>query len=92
LSVGICDYEFSSLDELEHAWAITVHKAQGSEYPIVIMPVFEPSRMLATRNLLYTAITRAQKMVILVGNSESVNRMVDTDRIASRYTGLGKEL
>ena len=87
----ICSYEFSSLDELEHAWAITVHKAQGSEYPIVIMPVYEPSRMLATRNLLYTAITRAQKMVILVGNSESVNRMVDTDRVACRYTGLGKE-
>ena len=81
-------YDFSQLDELEHAWAVTVHKSQGSEYPVVILPVFDPSVMLATRNLLYTAITRAKKMVILVGKRESVCRMVDNNKIAGRYTAL----
>ena len=84
----LCDYDFSELDELEHAWAVTVHKSQGSEYPVVIMPVFDPSVMLATRNLLYTAITRARKMVILVGKYASVCRMVDNNRLAARYTAL----
>ena len=86
----VADYDFSMLDELEHAWAITVHKSQGSEYPIVILPVFDPSPMLATRNLLYTAITRARRMVILVGKTESVRRMVDNNRLAGRYTALGE--
>ncbi len=84
----LCDYDFSSLDELEHAWAVTVHKSQGSEYPVVIIPVFDPPPMLATRNLLYTAVTRAKKMVILVGSTASVRRMVDNDRFAQRYTAL----
>ncbi|MBQ9543506.1 MAG: ATP-dependent RecD-like DNA helicase [Clostridia bacterium] len=84
----LCDYDFSALDELEHAWAVTVHKSQGSEYPIVILPVFNPPPMLAARNLLYTAVTRAKKMVIIVGNGASVRRMVDNDRPAARYTAL----
>lgn len=84
----LTDYDFSQLDELEHAWAITVHKSQGSEYPIVILPVLDPSPLLGTRNLLYTAITRAQKMVIIVGKHQSVCRMVDNDRTANRYTSL----
>lgn len=82
-------YDFSKLDELDHAWAITVHKSQGSEYPIVIMPVCGscPPQLLS-RNLLYTAITRAQKMVILVGQSEVVHKMVENNRQIMRYTGL----
>ncbi len=84
----IAQYDFSQLDELEHAWAITVHKSQGSEYPVVILPVFDPSVMLATRNLLYTAITRAKKMVILVGKQASVCQMVDNNKITGRYTAL----
>ncbi len=82
-------YDFSLLDELEHAYAITVHKSQGSEYPVVIIPMYNFTPRLMTRNLLYTAVTRAQKMVILVGRANVVQRMVDTNRPTMRYTGLG---
>ncbi len=86
----VADYDFSQLDELEHAWAVTVHKSQGSEYPVVILPVFDPPPMLATRNLLYTAITRARQMVILVGKNASLCHMVDNNRMAGRYTALAE--
>ena len=85
-------YEFNLLEDLEHAYAITVHKSQGSEYPIVIIPMFSAAQMLLTRNLLYTAITRAQAMVILVGREEVVAEMVANDRQSTRYTGLEKRL
>ena len=85
-------YDFTILDELEHAYAITVHKSQGSEYPIVIIPMYSAPPMLLTRNLLYTAVTRAQRMVILVGRSEVIERMVDNDRQSMRYTGLAVRL
>ena len=81
-------YDFSFLDELEHAYAITVHKSQGSEYPIVIIPAYRAPEMLLTRNMLYTAVTRAQNMVIIVGDKEIVKTMVENDRQALRYTGL----
>ncbi len=82
-------YEFAKLEELEHAWAITVHKSQGSEYPIVILPVYEGCPyQLRWRNLLYTAVTRAKKMVILVGRPEIVSEMVQNNRQILRYTGL----
>ncbi len=81
-------YEFSMLDELEHSYAITVHKSQGSEYPYVIIPMFSAPPMLLTRNLLYTAVTRAQKMVILVGRSDVIGTMVSNNRHVLRYTGL----
>ncbi len=84
----IAEYEFSALDELEHAFAITIHKSQGSEYPVVIIPVGEGSPRMMTRNLLYTAVTRAQEMVILVGRKECVTGMVDNDRHVQRFTGL----
>ncbi len=82
-------YDFANLAELDHAWAITVHKSQGSEYPVVIMPV-SPScpPMLLSRNLLYTGVTRAQKMVILVGDCDVVAAMVKNNRQIMRYTGL----
>lgn len=82
-------YEFSMLEELEHAYAITVHKSQGSEYPVVVLPMYGAPPMLLTRNLLYTAVTRAQKMAILVGRSDIIATMVSNDRHALRYTGLG---
>ncbi len=89
----IVTYEFSRLDELDHAWAITVHKSQGSEYPIVIMPVYSSCPpQLKSRNLLYTAVTRAQKMVILVGHPHVVAGMVENNRQIMRYTGLMKHL
>ncbi len=81
-------YDFTQLDELEHAYAITIHKSQGSEYPIVIIPSFSYSPKLLTRNLLYTAVTRAQSMVIIVGRGDVVCGMVDNNRRAMRYTGL----
>jgi exodeoxyribonuclease V alpha subunit len=81
-------YDFSMLDELELAYAITVHKSQGSEYPIVIIPLYRYSQRLLTRNLLYTALTRAQKMVVLVGEEEVSRRMIENNRRTKRYTGL----
>ncbi len=82
------EYDFSLLEDLEHAYAITVHKSQGSEYPIIIIPACSASPMLLTRNLLYTAVTRAQSMVIIVGREDIVSHMVSNDRQSMRYTGL----
>ena len=85
-------YTPDMLDDLEHAWAVTVHKSQGSEYPFVIMPMYGASPLLLTRNLLYTAVTRAQRMVILVGRESIVRTMVDNNRQSMRYTGLCRRL
>jgi exodeoxyribonuclease V alpha subunit len=85
----IADYDFSMTEELELAYAITVHKSQGSEYPIVVIPLYRYTPKLLTRNLFYTAITRAQQMVVLVGNAEVAHMMTDNNRQTKRYTGLG---
>ena len=85
-------YDFSLLDELEHAYAITVHKSQGSEYPVVIIPLYQAPPMLLTRHLFYTAVTRAQRMVILVGREDVARFMVDNHRQAMRYSGLCYQL
>jgi exodeoxyribonuclease V alpha subunit len=84
----LADYDFNMLDELEPAYAVTVHKSQGSEYPIVVIPLGSASEMLLSRNLFYTAVTRAQNMVILVGREEKVRTMVENNRQSMRYTGL----
>ncbi|MBQ8398660.1 MAG: ATP-dependent RecD-like DNA helicase [Clostridia bacterium] len=84
----VATYEFSMAEELEHAYAITVHKSQGSEYPVVILPVYSYAPRLLTRELFYTAVTRAQKMVILVGSEQTVQKMVENSRRPMRYTGL----
>ena len=81
-------YEYSKLDELEQAFAVTVHKSQGSEYPVVVIPVTWFPPMLATRSLIYTAVTRGKSRVILVGNPDYLNAMVDNDRSEQRYSGL----
>ena len=88
----IADYDFTALDELEHAYAITVHKSQGSEYPCVIIPLYSCAPMLLTRNLLYTAVTRASQMVVLVGKREILETMVANDTHATRHTGLRRLL
>lgn len=88
----ICLYEFAKLEDLEHAYAITIHKSQGSEYPFVIIPLFRYAPRLLTRNLLYTAVTRAQKTVILVGSASVVQTMVENNRQSKRYTGLSRLL
>ena len=85
----IAEYDFQMLEDVEHAYAITVHKSQGSEYPFVVMPIYDAPPMLLTRNLLYTAVTRAQKMVVLAGTKEPLGRMVTNNRITKRYTLLG---
>jgi len=85
-------YDFTQLDEIELAYAVTVHKSQGSEFPIVIMPVSWFPPMLATRNLLYTAVTRGKKAVILVGSENKMHAMVDNNRITERYSGLSVRL
>lgn len=85
-------YEFSQLDELELAYAVTVHKSQGSEFPIVIMPISWFPPMLATRNLLYTAVTRAKRAVVLVGQESRMHVMIDNNRIVERYSGLKPRL
>ncbi len=86
------EYDFSLLEDLEHAYAITVHKSQGSEYPIVVMPMCSAAQMLHTRNLLYTAVTRAQNMVVLTGREDIIREMVENNRQSIRYTGLGQRL
>lgn len=85
-------YEFGQLDQLETAYAITVHKSQGSEFPIVVMPISWFPPMLATRNLLYTAVTRGKLAVILVGSEQKIQAIVDNNRITERYSGLKARL
>ncbi|MFU8804064.1 MAG: ATP-dependent DNA helicase, partial [Bradymonadaceae bacterium] len=85
-------YDFSDLDELILAYAITVHKSQGSEYPAVIIPMVTQHYVLLQRNLLYTALTRARKLVILVGSQEAVNIAIRNDRAQARYTRLEARL
>lgn len=81
-------YPFSQLDELELAYAVTIHKSQGSEYPAVILPLLSGPRMLFNRNLLYTAVTRAKRCVVIVGSEETVERMIGNVSEQKRYTGL----
>lgn len=85
-------YEFTNLDELELAYAITIHKSQGSEYPVIILPVFMGPPMLMTRNLLYTAITRAKSFVVLVGQEGVIRQMIDNNREVHRNSFLSERL
>jgi len=81
-------YDFLEADELVHAFAISVHKSQGAEYPCVVVPVVMQHYMMLQRNLLYTAVTRAQKLVILVGTRKAIRLAVKNDRVARRHTAL----
>lgn len=85
-------YDFLGLDELELAYAVTVHKSQGSEFDVVVMPMFDTHRLLMTRNLLYTAITRAKKLVVLVGKEEILRQFVENNNVLMRYSGLKEKL
>ncbi|MFZ1463071.1 MAG: ATP-dependent RecD-like DNA helicase [Anaerolineae bacterium] len=86
------DYSFLELDELTHAYAISVHKAQGSEYPAVVLPLLTQHYMMLQRNLLYTAVTRARRLVVLVGMPRAIAIAVNNNKIAERYTGLAARL
>lgn len=83
-----CEYDFSNLDELELSYAITIHKSQGSEYKIVVIPVFNGPPMLMTRNLLYTGITRGRELVVIVGAKQYLDKMVDNNKEFNRYSSL----
>ena len=82
------EYPFSGLDELELAYAVTIHKSQGSEYPAVVIPLLYGPPVLCNRNLLYTAVTRARKCVVIIGKESMVDRMIQNGKVQQRYTGL----
>ena len=84
----VIEYAGEMLEEIDLAYAVTVHKSQGSEFPVVVMPVLNFPPMLMTRNLLYTAVTRGKKLVIIVGDPARVRSMIDNNRADGRYTGL----
>ena len=86
------EYPFTQLDELELAYAITIHKSQGSEYPAVILPLLSGPKMLFNRNLLYTAVTRAKKCVVIVGSDGTVQRMIENVNEQRRFTGLRERI
>ncbi len=86
------EYPYSGLEELELAYAVTIHKSQGSEYPAVVIPLLTGPRMLMTRNLLYTAVTRARKCVTLVGDDRTFGQMIDNTLEQKRYTALADRI
>lgn len=88
----IAKYGFSSLDELVLSYAVTVHKSQGSEFPCVVMPIWGGPPMLLNRNLLYTAITRAKKLAVLVGEERFLTKMIENTFAKERYSSLGEKL
>ena len=88
----ICEYTFDALDDLEHAYAVTVHKSQGSEFPAVVIPLVKVPPMLVYRNLLYTAITRAKSLVVIIGNPVILRQMVENTNERERYSGLKERL
>ena len=85
-------YENSDLDQLEHAYAITVHKSQGSEFDVVILAISQSAPMLLTRNLLYTGMTRAKKLLIVIGTQNILNYMLQNNTTRQRNTGLKYKL
>ncbi len=86
------EYDFSALDEIVHAYAVSIHKSQGSEYPVVIIPVVTQHYILLQRNLIYTAVTRGKKLVVLVGTKKALAMAINTVRSFKRYTRLAHRL
>ncbi|HEU5381344.1 MAG TPA: ATP-dependent RecD-like DNA helicase [Ktedonobacteraceae bacterium] len=88
----LVEYEFHELDELVLAYAVTIHKSQGSEYPAIVVPLVQQHYMLLQRNLLYTAITRARRLCVIIGQPRALEVAVKNDRVALRNTGLAERL
>lgn len=86
------EYSFKQLEELELAYAITIHKSQGSEYPAVVIPILSGPKMLLNRNLLYTAVTRARKCVTVVGSEETLREMIRNEKQQQRYSSLDQRI
>ena len=86
------EYSFKQLEELELAYAITIHKSQGSEYPAVVLPILSGPRPLMNRNILYTAVTRGKKCVTIVGNKDTVREMIQNKSEQMRYSSLCRRL
>ncbi|MFZ1767880.1 MAG: ATP-binding domain-containing protein, partial [Caldilinea sp.] len=85
-------YEFFEMDELVHAYAVSVHKSQGSEFPAVVLPILTTHYMMLQRNLLYTAVTRARRLVVLVGQPRAISLAVRNNEVMARFTGLTERL
>ncbi len=85
-------YDWANLDELTHAWAISVHKSQGSEFRAVVMPVHTTHYIMLQRNLLYTGVTRAKELVVLVGAKRAIGIAVRNDQAPKRHTALAERL
>ncbi len=88
----LVEYEFHELDELVLAYAVTIHKSQGSEYPAIVVPLVQQHYMLLQRNLLYTAITRARRLCVVIGQPRALEVAVKNDRVALRNTALAERL
>ena len=86
------DYAYTQLEELELAYAITIHKSQGSEYPVVLLPIMDGPEMLMNRNLIYTAITRARHCLIILGSREMVEKMISNNGEQKRFTDFSNRL
>jgi exodeoxyribonuclease V alpha subunit len=85
-------YDFLELDELAHSYAVSVHKAQGSEFPALVIPLLTTHYVMLQRNLLYTAVTRAQRLVVIVGTPRAIGIAVTSNRVQERYSGLAERL
>ena len=86
------EYSFKQLDELELAYAVTIHKSQGSEYPAVILPLLPGPKLLYNRNLLYTAVTRAKKCLTIIGSDTTFQEMIRNKSEQERYTSLAERI
>jgi exodeoxyribonuclease V alpha subunit len=85
-------YDYADLNEVDLAWAVTIHKSQGSEYPVVMLPLFPQHYLMLSRNLLYTGLTRAKKLAVIVGPKKAVAMAVNQVKDQMRYTGLARRL
>jgi exodeoxyribonuclease V alpha subunit len=88
----VVDYAWNEMDEMVLAYAISIHKSQGSEYPAVVVPILPQHYIMLQRNLLYTAITRAKKLVVLVGSRKAIAIAVRNNKVQHRYTALAERL
>jgi exodeoxyribonuclease V alpha subunit len=85
-------YDWAQLDELVHAYAVSIHKSQGSEFPVVVVPILTQHYMMLQRNLLYTAVTRARDVVVMVGDRRAIAMAVRNNRVSQRNTRLAERL